>query len=221
MTRNTLGVITFGVVLLFVAAFALVLITGRNAAAFGRAREAALSRAVQAAQQKTQKNETTKGTKRMTEKATFGAGCFWGVEETFRQTPGVIEAVSGYAGGTLENPTYQDVCTGRTGHAEVVEVTYDPAKVRYEDLLKVFYENHNPTTLNRQGPDMGTQYRSAVFFHSPEQKAIAEKMKTELDKSGVFKKPIVTEVTPASAFYRAEEYHQRYLAKRGLSSCHL
>ena len=157
----------------------------------------------------------------MTEKATFGAGCFWGVEETFRQTPGVIDAVSGYAGGALANPTYQDVCSGRTGHAEVVEVTYDPAKVRYEDLLKVFFENHNPTTLNRQGPDVGTQYRSAVFFHSPEQKMIAEKMKSELAKSGVFKKPIVTEVTPASTFYRAEEYHQRYLAKRGLSSCHL
>ncbi len=224
MTRNTLGVITLGVVVLFVAAFALVLITGRNAAAFGRAREAVLSRAVQSAtarQNGKQTNETNKGTKRMTEKATFGAGCFWGVEETFRQTPGVIEAVSGYAGGTLENPTYQDVCSGRTGHAEVVEVTYDPAKVRYEDLLKVFYENHNPTTLNRQGPDVGTQYRSAVFFHSPEQKAIAEKMKAELDKSGVFKKPIVTEVTPASTFYRAEEYHQKYLEKRGLSSCHL
>ncbi len=222
MTRNTLGVITLGVVLLFITAFALVLITGRNAAAFGREREAALSRAVQSARQNPQrKNETTKETKRIMEKATFGAGCFWGVEETFRQTPGVIDAVSGYAGGTLQNPTYQDVCSGRTGHAEVVEVTYDPAKVRYEDLLKVFYENHNPTTLNRQGPDVGTQYRSAVFFHSPEQKAIAEKMKTELDASGVFKKPIVTEITPASAFYRAEEYHQRYLEKRGLSSCHL
>jgi len=225
MNRNALGVITFGVVLLFVAAFALVLSTSRNAAAFGRAREAALSRAVQAAtlagQNTKQTDETNKGTKRMTEKATFGAGCFWGVEAAFQQTPGVITAVSGYAGGTLNNPTYQDVCTGRTGHAEVVEVTYDPAKVRYEDLLKVFFENHNPTTLNRQGPDVGTQYRSAVFFHSPEQQAAAEKMKTELDKSGVFKKPIVTEVTPASTFYKAEEYHQKYLEKRGLTSCHL
>jgi len=231
MTRNTLGAITFGVTLVFLAAFALVLVVGPRAAAAARRQQAAIraatdkaanaARAEAAAKPDARKQDATKGIKRMTEKATFGAGCFWGVEATFQQTPGVITAVSGYAGGTLENPTYQDVCTGRTGHAEVVEVTYDPAKVRYEDLLKVFFENHNPTTLNRQGPDVGTQYRSAVFFHSPEQQAAAEKMKTELDKSGVFKKPITTEVTPASTFYKAEEYHQKYLEKRGLTSCHL
>lgn len=153
--------------------------------------------------------------------ATFGAGCFWGVEETFRSTPGVLSTVVGYLGGTMENPTYEDVCTGKTGHAEVVQVTYDPSVVSYETLLDVFWGNHNPTTLNRQGPDVGEQYRSAIFYHTPEQKLIAEKSKDALQASGKFGKPIVTEITPASAFYKAEDYHQQYLAKRGLSSCHI
>jgi peptide-methionine (S)-S-oxide reductase len=155
------------------------------------------------------------------EKATFGAGCFWGVEATFRETPGVIDAASGYSGGHLENPTYEDICSDETGHAEVVEVIYDPEKVSYDTLLNVFWENHNPTTLNRQGPDIGTQYRSAIFYHSPEQKEIAEKSKQEWNASGRFRSPIVTEISPAQTFYRAEEYHQRYLEKRGLASCHI
>ena len=155
------------------------------------------------------------------EKATFGAGCFWGVEATFRQIPGVTDTAAGYLGGTLANPTYEDVCTDQTGHAEVVQVTFDPAKVSYEQLLNVFWEMHDPTTVNRQGPDIGTQYRSAIFFHSPEQEAIARKSKAEVEASGKFKRPIVTEITPASTFYRAEEYHQRYLEKRGLTHCHI
>ncbi len=155
------------------------------------------------------------------EKATFGAGCFWGVEATFRQTPGVVDAAVGYEGGTLENPTYKDVCNYETGHAEVVEVTFDPAQVSYDTLLNVFWENHNPTTLNSQGPDYGTQYRSAIFFHSPAQQAAAQASKEKWDKSGRFKRPIVTEITPAQTFYRAEEYHQQYLAKRGLAHCHI
>ena len=155
------------------------------------------------------------------EKATFGAGCFWGVEAAFRELPGVVEAAVGYLGGTLVNPTYKDVCSGATGHAEVVEVTYDPAQLPYERLLDLFWTVHNPTTLNRQGPDVGTQYRSAIFFHTPEQRAAAERSKQELQASGRFPRPIVTEITPASAFYRAEEYHQQYLAKRGLRSCHI
>ena len=157
----------------------------------------------------------------MTEKATFGAGCFWGVEATFRAVPGVIDAVVGYAGGKTENPTYEDVCSHTTGHAEVVEVEFDPAVVSYDQLLDVFWSNHNPTTLNRQGPDVGDQYRSVIFYHSPEQKAAADASKTRLDESGRFKKPIVTFIEPAPAFYRGEEYHQRYLEKRGLSHCAL
>jgi peptide-methionine (S)-S-oxide reductase len=156
-----------------------------------------------------------------TEKATFGAGCFWGVEEDFRQVPGVIDAAVGYEGGTLDNPTYRDVCTDRTGHAEVVEVDYDPERVSYEDLLNVFWNNHNPTTLNRQGPDVGTQYRSVVFYHTPEQQATAVASKERLEREGRFKRPIVTQIVPASTFYRAEEYHQQYLAKHGLSHCHI
>jgi peptide-methionine (S)-S-oxide reductase len=153
--------------------------------------------------------------------ATFGAGCFWGVEVTFRNVPGVKDAVVGYLGGTLANPTYRDVCTGRTGHAEVVQVTYDPSEVSYDTLLDVFWANHNPTTLNRQGPDVGTQYRSAIFFHTPEQKRLAEESRERLEKSGKFRRPIVTEITEATAFYPAEDYHQRYLEKRGLASCHV
>lgn len=157
----------------------------------------------------------------MTELATFGAGCFWGVEVTFRNTPGVRDALVGYLGGTLANPTYKDVCTGRTGHAEVVQVKYDPAEVSYDKLLDVFWENHNPTTLNRQGPDVGTQYRSAIFYHTPEQKRAAEESKAQLEASGRFRHPVVTEITEASTFYPAEDYHQRYLEKRGLASCHV
>ncbi len=155
------------------------------------------------------------------QKATFGAGCFWGVEAAYRQVSGVVSTAVGYAGGTLENPTYRDVCTDQTGHAEVVEVTYDPARVSYEDLLNVFWENHNPTQLNRQGPDVGTQYRSVIFYHSPEQQAAATASKEQLERSGRYKKAIVTAIEPAPTFYRAEEYHQQYLEKRGLSSCHI
>ena len=154
-----------------------------------------------------------------TEKATFGAGCFWGVEATFRNVEGVTDAAAGYAGGTKENPTYEDVCTDETGHAEVVQVEFDPARVSYEKLLDVFWANHNPTTLNRQGPDVGRQYRSVIFYHSPEQKKAAEESKAALEKSGRFRQPIVTQVEPAPKFYRAEEYHQRYLEKRGQTHC--
>ena len=153
------------------------------------------------------------------EKALFGAGCFWGVESTFRNVPGVTDAAVGYAGGTMENPTYEDVCTDQTGHAEVVQVEFDPAVVRYEKLLDVFWANHNPTTMNRQGPDVGTQYRSVIFYHSPEQRAAAEASKAALEKSGKFRNPIVTQIEPAPKFYRAEEYHQRYLEKRGRTHC--
>jgi peptide-methionine (S)-S-oxide reductase len=155
------------------------------------------------------------------EKATFGAGCFWGVEERFRQVAGVKSATSGYAGGTTANPSYEDVCSHRTGHAEVVEVEFDPAQVSFEDLLEVFWANHDPTTRNRQGPDVGSQYRSVVFYHSPAQQAAAEEKKAELEARGKFRRPIVTEIEPAPAFYRAEEYHQRYLEKHGRSHCAL
>ena len=152
--------------------------------------------------------------------ATFGAGCFWGIEAAFRQVPGVTDAVVGYAGGHTANPTYKDVCTDGTGHAEVVQVTFDPEQLSYEKLLEVFWQIHDPTQLNRQGPDFGTQYRSAIFFHSPEQEAVARKSKEQAQASGRFRRPVVTEITPASTFYRAEEYHQRYLEKRGAASCH-
>ena len=155
------------------------------------------------------------------ELATFGAGCFWGVEVTFRNVKGVKEALVGYLGGTLPNPTYKDVCTGRTGHAEVVQVEFDPAQVTFERLLDVFWENHNPTTLNRQGPDVGTQYRSGIFYHSPAQKTAAEESKRKLEASRKFARPVVTEITPTSEFYIAEDYHQRYLEKRGLAACHV
>jgi peptide-methionine (S)-S-oxide reductase len=154
-------------------------------------------------------------------KATFGAGCFWGVEAAYRQIPGVLSTSVGYLGGTMQNPTYRDVCTGRTGHAEVVQVTYDPSRVTYDDLLTVFWENHDPTTMNRQGPDVGTQYRSAIFYHDEAQKAAAESSKEERDRSGRYRRPIVTEITPATDYYEAEDYHQQYLEKRGLSSCHI
>jgi peptide-methionine (S)-S-oxide reductase len=154
-------------------------------------------------------------------KATFGAGCFWGVEEEFRKVAGVKDTAVGYSGGRLENPTYEDVCTDRTGHAEVVEVEYDPALVSYETLLNVFWENHDPTTLNRQGPDIGSQYRSAIFVHSPEQETAAAESKARIGASGRFKKPVVTKIVPAATFWEAEDYHQQYLEKRGLAHCRL
>ncbi len=148
------------------------------------------------------------------EKATFAAGCFWGVEATFREVKGVTSTQVGYSGGSLDDPAYEDVCSGRTGHAEAVRVEYDPSKVSYEELLAVFWEIHDPTTLNRQGPDVGTQYRSAIFFHDADQEAAARASKEKLQKSGGFSGEIVTEITPASPFHRAEEYHQQYLEKR-------
>jgi peptide-methionine (S)-S-oxide reductase len=155
------------------------------------------------------------------EKATFAAGCFWGVEATFRQLPGVISTRVGYTGGNLTNPTYKDVCTDRTGHAEAVEVEFDPAKISYDRLLQVFWENHDPTQLNRQGPDWGTQYRSAIFFHSPAQQAAASASKQHLEQSHRYRQPIVTQIVPATTFYEAEDYHQQYLEKRGLATCHI
>lgn len=153
----------------------------------------------------------------MTEKATFAAGCFWGVEEAFRQLPGVLSTCVGYTGGMRENPTYEQVCTGATGHAEAVEVTFDPEKTSYDALLKVFWDVHNPTTKNRQGPDIGTQYRSAIFYHSPQQQKAAQQSREELSAAGRWPSPIVTEITPAAPFYQAEDYHQQYVAKRGRS----
>jgi len=153
------------------------------------------------------------------ETATFGAGCFWGIEETFRRVPGVVETAVGFMGGTLANPTYEDVCTGRTGHTEVVQVTYDPERVSYRDLLNVFWNAHDPTTLNRQGPDIGTQYRSVIFYHTPEQEAAARESKEEMGRSKRFRRPIVTAIQPAREFWRAVEYHQQYFAKRGGGHC--
>ncbi len=155
------------------------------------------------------------------QKATFAAGCFWGVEASFRQIPGVISTCVGYIGGKTENPTYKEVCTDRTGHAEAVEVEFDPTKVAYNDLLNVFWENHDPTQVNRQGPDWGTQYRTAIFYHSPEQQAQAEASKQALEQSHRHAKPIATQIVPAATFYPAEDYHQQYLEKRGLASCHI
>jgi peptide-methionine (S)-S-oxide reductase len=156
----------------------------------------------------------------MSEVATFGAGCFWGVEAAFQRIPGVIETEVGYSNGHTENPTYRDVCTDETGHAEVVRVTFDPTKVSYEQLLDVFWKTHDPTQVNRQGPDFGTQYRTAIFTHTPDQEAIAKKSRAALEASKKLKRPVATEITPAGTFYRAEEYHQKYLQKRGAASCH-
>ena len=156
-----------------------------------------------------------------TQIATFAAGCFWGVEATFRQLGGVKSTAVGYIGGHLDKPTYEDVCYRDTGHAEAVQVEYDPAEVSYEDLLGIFFENHDPTTLNRQGPDVGEQYRSGVFYHDEAQRDAASATKARLEASGRYRRPIVTEITPAATFFRAEEYHQRYLEKRGLASCHV
>lgn len=149
-------------------------------------------------------------------KATFGAGCFWCVEHVFEKVPGITSTSVGYMGGSTKNPTYEQVCTDTTGHAEVVQVEYDPEKISYDELLQIFWSNHDPTTLNRQGPDIGKQYRSAVFYHAPEQEQIAIKSRDMIEKSGRYKKKIVTEITPASEFYRAEEYHQKYYAKCGI-----
>jgi len=157
----------------------------------------------------------------MQEIATFGAGCFWGVEAAFRRVPGVIDTAVGYSGGHLEKPTYKDVCTDATGHAEVVQVTFDPEKLSYSQLLDVFWKAHNPTQVNRQGPDFGKQYRTAIFFHSPQQEAVARQSKQALEARGAFRQPIATEITPTGTFWRAEEYHQRYLEKRGAESCHI
>ena len=154
-------------------------------------------------------------------KATFGAGCFWGVEVAFRQLPGVTETQVGYTGGLLANPTYEDVCTGSTGHAEVVQVDFDSEQISYDDLLNVFWQSHDPTQLNRQGPDVGTQYRSAIYYEDDTQRALAEASRASLEQSGQHADPVATEVTTAGEFYRAEEYHQQYLEKRGLGSCHL
>ena len=155
------------------------------------------------------------------EKATFAAGCFWGVEEIFASTKGVKATMVGYTGGNMVNPTYKDVCSSMTGHAEAVEVEFDPKEVSYEALLDIFWANHNPTMMNMQGPDVGDQYRSAIFYHSDKQKKAAEKSKDKIESSGKWKKPIVTQIAAAVKFYKAEDYHQRYLQKRGLSNCHV
>jgi peptide-methionine (S)-S-oxide reductase len=154
-------------------------------------------------------------------KATFGAGCFWGVQAEFDKVEGVLSTQVGYMGGSLSEPTYRDVCGHKTGHAEVLEVTYDPSKVSFDKLLEVFWSIHDPTTLNRQGPDVGDQYRSAIFYHSDEQRAAAEASKAAQDRSGRFKRPVVTQIVPAQTFWRAEEYHQKYLQKHGRASCHI
>ena len=155
------------------------------------------------------------------EKATFAAGCFWGVEAAFRQVKGVKSTAVGYTDGTVPSPTYEQVCTGRTGHAEAVLVEFDPAEVSYEQLLDVFWENHDPTQMNRQGPDVGSQYRSGIFYHSPQQEAAATSSKEKLAASGKLKRPIVTEIVQAAEFFPAEDYHQQYLEKRGQASCHI
>jgi peptide-methionine (S)-S-oxide reductase len=154
-------------------------------------------------------------------KATFAAGCFWGVEDTFRQVKGVNDVTVGYTGGTTKDPTYKQVCTDGTGHAEAVEIDFDPTKVSYRELLAVFFQSHDPTQWNRQGPDYGSQYRSEIFFHDAKQEAEAKEAKEALGKAAIFKKPIVTLIEPAAPFYRAEEYHQRYFEKNGIRSCHL
>jgi len=157
----------------------------------------------------------------MSTTATFGAGCFWGVEAAFRQVKGVLDTAVGYCGGWLENPGYSEVCTNKTGHAEVVQVSYDPTQVTYDQLLEVFWGAHDPTQLNRQGPDAGTQYRSVIFYHDPQQEAAAVASRDRLQSSAKYGRPVVTEIVAGMPFYRAEDYHQKYLEKRGLASCHI
>ncbi|MEO7002591.1 MAG: peptide-methionine (S)-S-oxide reductase MsrA [Ktedonobacterales bacterium] len=169
----------------------------------------------------TQQTAANDQTAKTTERATFGAGCFWGVEAEFRQVEGVVATVVGYEGGRTSNPTYRDVCSHTTGHAEVVEVDYDPRRVSYDQLLDVFWENHDPTQLNRQGPDVGDQYRSVIFFHTPEQAAAAKASLERQTQSGHYRRPIVTQIVPAETFNRAEDYHQQYLEKRGLATCRI
>jgi peptide-methionine (S)-S-oxide reductase len=154
-------------------------------------------------------------------KATFAAGCFWGVEDAFRQVKGVTSTAVGYTGGRTKDPTYKQVCSDATGHAEAVEVEFDPSQVSYPELLAVFFQSHDPTQLNRQGPDYGSQYRSAIFYHDAAQEAAAQEAKAALEKAGIFKKPIVTQIAPAPDFYRAEDYHQQYFEKQGIRSCHI
>lgn len=187
----------------------------------GCAEQAAVTKPAEAASNR--QAATTQDSKRSGKvaKATFGAGCFWGVEAAFGEVPGVLSTAVGYAGGSTKNPTYKEVCTDRTGHAEVVQVEYDPAKVTYDQLLDVFWKVHDPTQVNRQGPDYGTQYRTVIFFHDAEQEKVAMASKERLGKSGRFSRPIATQIVAAGEFYPAEEYHQKYLAKRGLTSCHL
>ena len=156
-----------------------------------------------------------------TEKATFAAGCFWGVESVFRQVPGVTDTQVGYTGGRTINPSYKEVCTAATGQAEAIAITFDPSKVSYKELVELFFKMHDPTQVNRQGPDVGTQYRSAIFYYSPEQKAVAEAARDALNGSGKYKKPLATQILPAGPFYRAEEYHQRYFEKNGGPACHI
>ncbi len=153
--------------------------------------------------------------------ATFAAGCFWGVEAMFRKVNGVLQTTVGYTGGTAPNPTYEKLCTGTTGHAEAVQVVFDPHSISYSELVDFFWTIHNPTVLNRQGPDIGSQYRSSIFCHNDKQKREAEASKAKLEKSGRYKQPVVTQIVPARQFYKAEEYHQRYLEKKGLASCHI
>lgn len=184
----------------------------------------AASSAPSVATQETQKmitNKIAESKSGRVERAVFGAGCFWGVEAAFRQTPGVLSTEVGYAGGTVMNPTYEQVCTDTTGHAEVVAVEFDPGQVTFAQLLDIFFTNHNPTQLNRQGPDFGKQYRSVVFYADEAQQAAATAAKEQLAASGKFSKPIVTQIVPLTTYFPAEGYHQQYLEKRGMASCHL
>ena len=207
--------------LLFVAAVSVVLIAGLGIGA-GRWYAAAGDEATGDEQnQPAEQAAPDTGEQPMTEQATFAAGCFWGVEYAFRQLPGVTDTAVGYMGGTTEHPTYQDVCTDRTGHAEAVQVTYDPGQVSYDQLLDLFWSMHDPTQVNRQGPDHGTQYRSVIFFHSPEQEEAARASKERLQASGKFNRPIATAIEPAGSFWKAEDYHQQYFEKRGIiPTCH-
>jgi len=200
--RRYVNLVLTGIILVFCI---LILVDARNNETIGK--------------EKTIQPKQYKGDVNM-EKATFAAGCFWGVEEAFRNAKGVLGTTVGYIGGWLKNPTYKDVCSGKTGHAEAVEVVYDPEETSYNKLLELFWDIHNPTTLNRQGPDIGEQYRSAIFFHTSEQEALAVASKKKLEQNGRLKKPIVTEITAATQFFPAEEYHQQYLEKRKLKQCH-